>query len=135
MKLPTTAPITAPWSPSAAAVHQEIATTQTLVCQQVGIRPRYLRPPYGHFDRTTRELAAQLGLSLVLWDVDTRDWQHRNPQRIIQTVQDQARAGSIILMHDIYGSTADALPQVIAVLRAKGLEFVTVSELLGSPDP
>ncbi len=120
---------------SRAAVQQEIATTQALVCQQVGIRPRYLRPPYGHFDRTTRELAAQLGLSLVLWDVDTRDWQHRNPQRIIQTVQDQARAGSIILMHDIYSSTADALPQVIAVLRAKGLEFVTVSELLGSPDP
>ncbi|WAS04000.1 polysaccharide deacetylase family protein [Gloeomargaritales cyanobacterium VI4D9] len=118
-----------------ARVYQEIHTTQALVCETAGLRPQYFRPPYGSFDRTTIRLAAELGLSLVIWDVDTRDWQHRNPQRIIQTVQDQARAGSIILMHDIYGSTADALPGVIGTLRAKGLELVTVAQLLATPEP
>ncbi|APB34163.1 polysaccharide deacetylase [Gloeomargarita lithophora Alchichica-D10] len=120
---------------SGSRVRQEIRTTQDLVCQKAGFRPQYFRPPYGSFDRTTVRLAAELGLSLVIWDVDTRDWQHRNPQRIIQTVQNQARAGSIVLMHDIYGSTAEALPGVIAALRAKGLELVTVAQLLTTPEP
>ncbi len=120
---------------SPAEVRQEMRTTQALVCQKAGVRPRYFRPPYGKFDRTTIDVAAELGLALVLWDVDTRDWQHRNPQQIIQTVQNQARAGSIILMHDIYSSTVAALPGVIAALRAKGLELVTVSELLHSQPP
>ncbi len=120
-----------------ATISQEIRTTQDLVCQNTSWLPQYLRPPYGNFDRTTIRMAAELGLPLVMWDVDTRDWQHRNPQRIIQTVQDQVRAGSIILMHDIYGTTADALPAVIATLRAKGLELVTVAQLLApfSPAP
>ncbi|MEN9218436.1 MAG: polysaccharide deacetylase family protein, partial [Gloeomargarita sp. DG_2_bins_126] len=120
---------------SRSRIDQEIRTTQDLVCQQTGLYPQYLRPPYGSFDRYTVQWAAELGLPLVMWDVDTRDWQHRNPQRIIQTVQDQARAGSIILMHDIYGTTADALPEVIATLRRKGLELVTVSQLLHPAAP
>ncbi len=120
---------------SGAGVHREIRTTQDLICQKAGLRAEYFRPPYGSFDRTTVRLAAELGLPLVIWDVDTRDWQHRNPHRIIQTVQDQVRAGSIILMHDIYSSTADALPGVIAALHAKGLELVTVAQLLATPAP
>lgn len=118
-----------------ARVTQEIRTTQELVCDKTGLFPHYLRPPYGTFDRYTVQLAAELGLPLVMWDVDTRDWQHRNPQRIVQIVQDQARAGSIILMHDIYSTTADALPDVIATLRRKGLELVTVNQLLNTPEP
>ncbi len=120
---------------SRAGINREIHTTQALVCDKTGLYPQYLRPPYGSFDRYTVQWAAELGLPLVMWDVDTRDWQHRNPQRIIQTVHDQARAGSIILMHDTYGTTADALPEVIATLRRKGLELVTVSELLQTPAP
>ncbi|MCS7225505.1 MAG: polysaccharide deacetylase family protein [Gloeomargarita sp. SKYB31] len=120
---------------SAAQARQEIATTQALVCQALGIYPRYLRPPYGAFDRSTVSLSGELGLAVVMWDVDTRDWQHRNPQRIIQIVQQQAQPGSIILMHDIFGSTVEALAGVIASLRAKNLELVTVTQLLTPAEP
>lgn len=119
----------------AAQFRQEVATTQALVCRLAGVQPRYLRPPFGHYDFKTASWAAELGLTLLMWDVDTRDWQHRNPQRIIQIVQQQAQPGSIILMHDIFGSTVEALAAVIATLRAKNLELVTVGQLLAPGEP
>ncbi|MEN9207109.1 MAG: polysaccharide deacetylase family protein [Gloeomargarita sp. GMQP_bins_14] len=120
---------------SAGEFRQEVRTTQDLVCQLTGSQPRYLRPPYGSYDRRTVSWTGELGLILLMWDVDTRDWQHRNPQRIVQIVQQQARPGSIILMHDILATTADALAAVIATLRAKNLELVTVGQLLAPGEP
>ncbi|KAA2302001.1 hypothetical protein FY526_22090, partial [Clostridioides difficile] len=40
------------------------------------------------------------------------------------------RSGSIVLMHDIHASTADALPQMLKSLKKQGYQFVTVSQLL-----
>ena len=46
-----------------------------------------------------------------------------------------ARAGSIVLMHDIHAPTLDAVPRVVAGLRERGFTLVTVSQLLGPQEP
>ena len=51
----------------------EIARTDVLL-RSLGAEPLFLRPPYGAFDNSTVEAAESLGLSIILWSVDTKDW-------------------------------------------------------------
>jgi peptidoglycan/xylan/chitin deacetylase (PgdA/CDA1 family) len=103
-----------------------------------GPRPTLFRPPYGSFNATTmRELHA-LRLLMVLWSVDTGDYQLPGASAIVQRALEGAHPGAIILMHDGGGDRSEtiaALPQVIAGLRAKGLEPVTVPTLLRDDPP
>ena len=68
-------------------------------------------------------------MSAIMWSIDTRDWQHRNAQKTINTVLSQVKDGDIILMHDIYDATADAAVALIPELTARGFQLVTVSEM------
>ncbi|MBF2098913.1 MAG: polysaccharide deacetylase family protein, partial [Gloeomargaritaceae cyanobacterium C42_A2020_066] len=116
-------------------VGQEILTTQKVICNQGLVQSQLFRPPYGEFQPQDLDRVATAGLRLILWDVDTRDWQHRNPGQTVQAVVKQTRPGSIILMHDIFATTTQALPEVITTLRQRGLQPVTVSELLQPTQP
>ena len=76
----------------------------------------------------------------VLWSIDTLDWKTRDAQTTIQTVLEQAKDGDIILMHDLYETTADASEVLIPELVNRGFQLVTVSELIryktgGEPQP
>jgi peptidoglycan-N-acetylglucosamine deacetylase len=93
-----------------------------------GANPVLFRPPYGRYNETLLRIAHDLGMSTVLWNVDTRDWQVRDPDKIVQTVQTAAGTGSVLLLHSTYPTTAVALPRVIADLRGKGCQFVTLSQ-------
>lgn len=53
---------------------EEIRRTDAIL-RSLGAAPLFLRPPYGAFDRHTVDAAEALGLSVVLWSVDSRDWQ------------------------------------------------------------
>lgn len=93
--------------------------------------PVWYRPAYGEHDATTRSL----GWPLVLWDVDTLDWKHRDPQRVVAEAMAGIRPGSIVLMHDLHASTVAAVPELLERLQATGYTPVTVSTLLGAPEP
>lgn len=102
-------------------------TTQAI--NQAGGHVKSIRPPYGDINEN---LAQQFDYPCVLWNVDTLDWKSRNADAIYNEVVANVRAGSIILMHDIHQTSADALPRVIEYLQKEGYQFVTVSELLES---
>jgi peptidoglycan-N-acetylglucosamine deacetylase len=103
-----------------------------------GPRPGLFRPPYGSFNATTmRELHA-LHLLMVLWSVDTEDYQQPGVSVIVQRALAGAHPGAIILMHDAGGTrtqTIAALPIIIRDLRAGGFHLVTVPELLRDDPP
>lgn len=99
-----------------------------------GVTPSLFRPPYGAHNRRVDDLIGGLGLPLILWDLDTLDWKTRNADASVKAVE-QARPGSIILMHDIHPTSVDAVPRVIEALQAKGYTLVTVSQLLASEHP
>ena len=65
-----------------------------------------------------------------MWDVDTLDWETKNVQANISAVLNNVSPGDIILMHDIYGSTADAVEKIVPALVKKGYQIVTVSEMI-----
>ena len=103
-----------------------------------GPRPYLFRPPYGSFDATTmRELRA-LHLLMVLWSVDTEDYLQPGVTTIVQRALAGAHPGAIILMHDAGGTrtqTIEALPIIIARLRARGYRPVTIPQLLHDDPP
>lgn len=101
----------------------------------LGYRPNLLRPPEGAIEPWMRtESAAGDDYTLVLWSVDTRDWECKDADRIVKTILDCVSPGDVILCHDFIGKgsrTPEALERVIPALLKRGYEFVTVSELLG----
>ena len=100
--------------------------------------PRLFRPPYGSFDNTTLALLAKYRMLMVLWTVDTSDYQEPGVGAIVHSAVGGARPGAIILLHDAGGNrseTVAALPIIIRDLRARGYKLVTVPRLLVDNPP
>jgi peptidoglycan/xylan/chitin deacetylase (PgdA/CDA1 family) len=93
----------------------------------LGITPTdMLRPPYGAWNANTRTL----GVPLILWSIDTRDWENHNTAQIRANVRNNIHPGAIVLQHDTISQTVDAVPGIVADLRALGYHFVTVEDLV-----
>lgn len=90
-----------------------------------------LRPPYGAYNANTR----RLGVPLVLWSVDSLDWESRYAPSIRSRVRSTVHHGAIVLQHDTIGASVDAVPGIVADLRARGYTFVTVDELVPDMRP
>jgi len=112
-------------------IDREITETQNEIKSAIGCEPRLFRPPYGSFRPDSRDVFRQHNLSVILWSVDPRDWRVRDEELLYQAVTSQTQNGSIILCHDIYNSTLQALPRILDTLLAEGYQFTTVSELCG----
>ncbi|MEU5029655.1 polysaccharide deacetylase family protein [Streptomyces milbemycinicus] len=103
------------------AAYNEIATAQNTIKRITGQSPTLFRPPYGETNAQVKADAARLGLTEVLWSVDSQDWNGASTQQIVQAAATM-RAGSIILMHDGgYQTTVSAVPQILSGLAARGL--------------
>ncbi len=101
-------------------------------------RPRLFRPPYGSFNATTLRLLHQMKMLMVLWSVDTGDYEQPGVEVIVQRALEGAKPGAIILMHDAGGDRAQtvaALPTIIHELRKRGFQLVTVPQLLHDDPP
>jgi peptidoglycan/xylan/chitin deacetylase (PgdA/CDA1 family) len=103
-----------------AQVLQELSTTQLAIQQACGVTPTAFRPPYGAVNSTVREVAASLGLSVDLWNVDPDDWLQPGTNEIVRQVLGHDRAGSVVLLHILHTQTVDALPAIIEGIRAQG---------------
>ena len=113
----------------AAGARYEI-TEANRILREFGANPVLFRPPYGRYSEDLLAIAREERMGSVLWSVDTRDWQVRNADKIVSQIKAGGMPGNVFLMHSTYPSTAQALPRVIAELRQKGCEFVTLSEWL-----
>lgn len=92
-----------------------------------GYEINYLRPPYGAISDKMRK---KVKMPMILWSLDTLDWKSRNPKKIFKQVKKNVSDGDIILMHDIYDTTAEACEQVVPWLQEQGYDVLTVSELM-----
>jgi peptidoglycan/xylan/chitin deacetylase (PgdA/CDA1 family) len=115
-----------------------------LVDQATAIRsygapfPHLFRPPYGAFDKTTLSYTHKFGMLTVLWTVDTKDFAQPGVGAIVHRVLAGAKPGAIILMHDAGGERAQtvaALPTIIAALRRRHFQLVTVPKLVTDDPP
>jgi peptidoglycan/xylan/chitin deacetylase (PgdA/CDA1 family) len=114
------------------AVRRELRQTEEALLAAAGVKPRYLRPPYGSLTAAQREwIHREFGYEFIYWDVDPNDWRKPGVDEVTARIVNSARPGSILLLHDIHADSVAAVPAIIDQLRAKGFKFLTVSELLG----
>ncbi|MGI6164034.1 MAG: polysaccharide deacetylase family protein [Bacillota bacterium] len=107
-------------------LQQQIQKTQAAIKKATGYEPVIIRPTYGSYNEELRESA---GMPMILWSVDTRDWETRDAAYVSKKVLECVQDGDIVLMHDIYVSTADAVKIIVPELKSRGYQLVTVSEL------
>jgi peptidoglycan/xylan/chitin deacetylase (PgdA/CDA1 family) len=96
-----------------------------------GVDTILVRPPYGSWNDGI--LAACAGMTFILWDVDTKDWDTHDAAKITEHGLGDPKPGSIVLMHDTVAETIDALPAIVQGLRDQGYQLVTVPELWTVP--
>ncbi len=111
---------------SASAAESDISEAKNVISSILGTAPTLTRPPYGNINDVVRN---STGTPLILWSVDTLDWKSKNVDAILATAREQVHDGAIILMHDIYDTTIDAVSLLVDEFRNDGYEFVTVQEL------
>jgi peptidoglycan/xylan/chitin deacetylase (PgdA/CDA1 family) len=115
-----------------ARMGEEVAQTEAALARY-GKKSVAFRPPFGEWSRRTLDVARQHGLPTVTWDVVSGDPSARTTKAgMIRNVVGHAKAGSIVIFH-INGrglKTAEALPEILRDLRARGLRFVPLAELL-----
>lgn len=117
---------------SAAQITSELSQTQQALRNATGQTPRLFRPPYGETNATVRSVEAQQGLTEVLWTVDSRDWAGASTSQIVQAAS-TLQSGGIILMHDGYQTTINAVPQIVANLNSRSLCAGAISPTTGRP--
>ncbi|KAF9160720.1 hypothetical protein DFQ26_005243, partial [Actinomortierella ambigua] len=108
----------------------------------IGVRPTYMRPPFGSFTNTTLDILGSMNYKVVYWDVDTNDWAHPEDfdasykiyEALLNNPNDVKQPGHIALNHDPLQVTAlTVAPMVIDLALVRGYKVVTVGECLGDP--
>ncbi len=114
---------------------EELSKTHAVITKHIPNASVKLMRPVG--GRMTDARIESSKYSVIHWSVDSEDWKYKQTSKenvdiIVEGIMDGVENGDIILMHDIYENTLEATKEVLKQLDEKGLEVVTVSELLGS---
>lgn len=117
---------------SVSTIRSQLERTNAAVQELTGgYEIRVLRPPYGSYNKNVKTICKDLNMVIATWHVDTEDWKTRSASKTYNAIMKGAKTtGVIILCHDLYSSTADAVIRAVPELTAKGVQLVTVSELL-----
>jgi peptidoglycan/xylan/chitin deacetylase (PgdA/CDA1 family) len=115
---------------STSAQRREITDLDRVLADRFDVFATTVRPPFG--DLPDGDLPDPHQRPVVLWSVDSLDWRKRTTAAIVDEVLADVGAGDIILMHELYQRSVDALPEILTELAARGLTVVSVADLLGS---
>ena len=116
-------------------LRNEIQDCEDMLYELAEYKTKLFRPPEGMIDSDILNVINDLDYSVILWDIDTRDWAHTPADQIADNVIKNISSGDIILMHDYIGvnsPTCEALELFIPELLSKGYKFVVISELIGT---
>lgn len=120
------------------AMRDQLDRTEAAILAAVNISTRpWFRPPFAGLDDQIPAVVGAAGYGYtVLWDIDTIDWRPEadggpTAHQIVDKVIGRADDGSIVLMHLGGFNTLEALPGIVAGLRAKGLTPVTLGTMFG----
>ncbi|KFF97037.1 xylanase deacetylase [Streptomyces scabiei] len=105
---------------SQAQIDSEISRTQQAIAGAGGGTPKLFRPPYGETNGTVKSVAARYGLTEIIWNVDSQDWNGAGADAIVQAAA-RLTNGQVILMHDWSANTLAAIPRIAQGLAGRGL--------------
>ena len=111
-------------------IEDELTVSMNLITSATNKEVRFFRPPYGDYNDQLLTVADNLGLQTIQWSVDSLDWKGLSADQILARVKAGVHNGAIILFHNNSDNIVEALPQVIAFLKAEGYSMVNLSDLV-----
>ncbi|MET9506379.1 polysaccharide deacetylase family protein [Streptomyces sp. NPDC006622] len=105
---------------STSQIDSEISRTQQAIVASGGGTPKLFRPPYGETNATVKSVEARYGLTEIIWDVDSQDWNGASTDAIVQAAA-RLTNGQTILMHDWSANTLAAIPRIAQGLAGRNL--------------
>ncbi len=109
---------------------EEIEKSNDKIEKIVGKRTKIYRPPYGEYNDTVIKAAQDKGYFSIQWNLDTLDYTGLTGEDMWKRLEGKIKAGDIILSHNGTKHTADSLDMLLKKIKQKGLEVVTVSDLI-----
>ena len=111
----------------------ELSETAKVIKQTTGVDAKLMRPIGGSI---TNARVQSCGYPVIMWNVDSEDWRHKTQTQsevdiIVNNVMKDVGDGKIILMHEIYENSYQALDIILRKLTEQGYKVVTVTELFG----
>ena len=107
-------------------IKEKLQKTDDELLRVTGRKTTCLRPPGGSCNDKVKKAA---GMPIILWSIDTEDWKSRNAEKVCNRVIGKVKDGDIVLMHDLYESTAQATKKIVPALVNAGFQLVTVEEM------
>jgi peptidoglycan/xylan/chitin deacetylase (PgdA/CDA1 family) len=119
---------------SDAAVARDVTRGTRAILEATGHVPTCMRPPFGATSKRTTAIIEGLGLRVLIWDENSRDYAHQSSE-VLRAISHQWEDGEDVLMHDSNGYLYDdgVLEDLIAEVRSRGLGFSTLCENVRPP--
>lgn len=108
---------------------QEIKKAEDVIYKAIGKKSTYFASPYGEYNKNVVEAAADIDYKLIMWSVDTIDWQKPSPETIVNRVVKKVHNDAIILMHPT-DPTVKALPELLKQLANENYKMVTLDKII-----
>lgn len=122
-------------------ISDEFKKANDIIENITGVRPKYVRPPYGSVSDNLINAAKENDMKVILWSIDTKDWDiNTSSSTIVSKILSKVKSGSIIIFHDGRAdavdysriNTIEALPIIIRELKKQGYYFATIDEIYNS---
>lgn len=107
-------------------IKSKVEGNNTIFNELTGENMILVRCPYGNSNKRVRET---INNPIIYWSVDSRDWERRNTDKIVNLVKESTRDGDIVLFHDLYSTTMEAVEILTEYFYLNGYKIVSVSEL------
>jgi len=107
-------------------IMEDVAKCADKLTAITGLEHFLVRPPYLSVNPTVRAAVRE---PMINCSIDSKDWAGATTEEIINTINTQKKDGAIVLMHENYTSTAEAMETLIPQLVAEGWQIVSVSEM------
>ncbi|KAK9759474.1 chitin deacetylase [Basidiobolus ranarum] len=121
-------------------VQDEANKAADAIDEVLGVRPKYIRCPYGSCDERVQNILFNMGYKVIDWNFDTLDWDTLNTEHLENiyentlSVNSPESSGFISLQHDIHPTTVQAIPKVLEIIEKYNFEVTTVPECFGDTD-
>ena len=125
---------------SAAEIRQELSDCRAALRDAIGDHSSLFRPPFGGRRPAVLQIAREMGLKPVMWNVTGYDWNAPPFAVIERKVTKQVRGGNVILLHDgghrqmgaDRSQTVLATNRLIERYKSEGYEFVTIPQMISA---
>ncbi len=111
----------------------QIKKAEEIIYKIIEKRSDFFASPYGEQNRQIMKAVSSINYDLVMWSIDTIDWQRPSPETIVKRVTNKLHNDAIILMHPTE-PTVQALPNLLASIKESGYKMVTMDEIIISDD-